>query len=62
MHTAVILLVCAVILVVATLAGAAAGYLARRDDATYPAAIARAATAFAATLTLATVIVPRLAG
>ncbi|MEU4494221.1 hypothetical protein AB0F96_12420 [Streptomyces sp. NPDC023998] len=52
-HTVVILLACALTIVVAALVGAAAGYLARRDHATYPAALTRAAIAFAGTLTLA---------
>ncbi|MGW2748465.1 hypothetical protein [Streptomyces sp. NPDC001450] len=59
-HTAVILLACTVIVVVAALVGAAAGYLARRDHATYPAAVTRAAIAFAGALTLAAVLTTAL--
>ncbi|MET7356207.1 hypothetical protein [Streptomyces mirabilis] len=55
-RTALILLACALTLVVAALVGVGAGYLARRDHATYPTALARAAVAFAATLTLATAL------
>ncbi|GAA4340860.1 hypothetical protein GCM10023086_76760 [Streptomyces venetus] len=53
MNIALVLLTTALVLVVATLAAAGAGKLARLDGATYPAALARAATAFAAFLTLA---------
>lgn len=59
-HTALILLACALTLVVAALTGTGAGYLARRDYATYPTALARAAVAFAATLTLAAAITTAL--
>lgn len=51
---ALILLVTALVVVVAVLAAAVAGKLARLDGATYPAALTRAGIAFAATLTLAT--------
>ncbi|MFJ1877698.1 MULTISPECIES: hypothetical protein [Streptomyces] len=50
------LLTIAFVLVVAVLAAAGAGKLARLDGASYPTAIARAAVCFAATLTLATAI------
>ncbi|WP_316745531.1 hypothetical protein [Streptomyces sp. MK7] len=60
-RTAVITLACAMIVLVAVLVGGAAGYLARRDHATYPAAVARAAFAFAATLTLAAAVASALA-
>jgi len=50
---AVVLLTAALVVVVTLLAAAGAGKLARLEGATYPAALARAATAFAATLTLA---------
>jgi uncharacterized membrane protein (DUF441 family) len=60
-RTALILLACALALVVAALAGTGAGYLARRDHATYPTALSRAAVAFAGTLTLAAAITTALA-
>ncbi|KFZ80195.1 hypothetical protein ED92_22795 [Amycolatopsis sp. MJM2582] len=60
-RTAMVLLACAFTVVVAALIGAAAGYLARRDHATYPAALTRAAIAFAATLTLTSVLTTMLA-
>jgi hypothetical protein len=50
---AVILLTTAFVIVIALLAAAGAGKLARMDGATYPAALTRAATAFAAVITLA---------
>lgn len=53
---AVMVLAMALIVVVAGMIGAAAGYLARRDGASYPAALTRAAAAFAATLMLAAVV------
>jgi hypothetical protein len=43
-------------IVLAITAAAGAGYLSRRDGASYPAAIARAATAFAATVTVAAAV------
>ncbi|MFE5759910.1 hypothetical protein ACFQ7I_40530 [Streptomyces massasporeus] len=52
-HCAVILLVCALVTLTGILTAAAAGYLARRDNASYPAALTRAAVAFAGTLTVA---------
>lgn len=55
-HGVVMVLATAHVVVVATLIAAAAGYLARRDHASYPAALARAATAFAATLMLAAAV------
>lgn len=60
-RTAVIMLVCALTVLVAVLIGGAAGYLARRDHATYPTAVTRAALAFAATLTLAATLTSALA-
>ncbi|MHC3455926.1 hypothetical protein [Streptomyces prasinus] len=54
MNVALILLTTALVLVIALLAAAGAGKLARLDGATYPAALTRAATAFTAVLTLAT--------
>ncbi|MFK0025668.1 hypothetical protein [Streptomyces sp. NPDC090798] len=59
-RTAVIMLACALTVLIAVLIGAAAGYLARRDHATYPAALTRAAFAFAATLTLAATLTTAL--
>ncbi|MFG2916412.1 hypothetical protein ACGF0D_26415 [Kitasatospora sp. NPDC048298] len=50
--TALLALAFVVAVLVAVLAGSAAAYLARLDGATYPAAVTRGATAFAATLTL----------
>ncbi|MFJ6372699.1 hypothetical protein ACIQK5_31515 [Streptomyces virginiae] len=49
----VVLLTAALIVVLALLAATAAGKLARLDGASYPTAITRAATTFAAVLTLA---------
>ncbi|MFJ6895118.1 hypothetical protein [Streptomyces hokutonensis] len=60
-HHAVVLLACALVTLAAVLIGAAAGYLARRDLASYPTAIIRAAVAFTATLTLAAGLVTALA-
>lgn len=60
-HTFLIMIAGALVLVVAALAGAGTGYLARRDRATYPTAVARAAIAFAATLTLAANVTAALA-
>ncbi|MEU2718238.1 hypothetical protein [Streptomyces sp. NPDC007205] len=50
-HIAVVLLAAALVVVLALLAAAAAGTLARLDGATYPAALMRAATTFAAAVT-----------
>ncbi|MGW1954561.1 hypothetical protein ACWCPI_17705 [Streptomyces sp. NPDC001920] len=52
---------CVLVLVVAFLVGGAAGYLARRDGASYPAAVTRAATAFGATLGVVAAVVGALA-
>ncbi|QES47595.1 hypothetical protein DEJ50_06920 [Streptomyces venezuelae] len=60
-RTALVLLSIAVALMTAVLAGAAAGCLARRDRATYPAALSRAGAAFAATLGLAAALTAALA-
>ncbi|MFF3277323.1 hypothetical protein ACFYWU_41345 [Streptomyces chrestomyceticus] len=60
-RTTVIMLACAVTVLVAVLIGGAAGYLARRDHATYCAAVTRAAFAFAAALTLAATAASALA-
>ncbi|WP_405633142.1 hypothetical protein OG933_43910 [Streptomyces sp. NBC_00016] len=61
MKVAVVLLTAALVLVVALLAAAGAGKIARLDGATYPAALTRAATAFAAVLTLAAAVSGALA-
>ncbi|MFD5271755.1 hypothetical protein [Streptomyces sp. NPDC058335] len=58
---AVVLLSIALVLVVALLVAAFAGKLARMDGGTYPAALARAATAFAAVIALAAVVTAALA-
>ncbi|MER6405938.1 hypothetical protein ABT269_20870 [Streptomyces viridosporus] len=55
-HIATVLLAAALVVVFALLTAAAAGTLARLDGATYPAALMRAATTFAAVLTLAAAI------
>ncbi|MFI6933068.1 hypothetical protein [Streptomyces sp. NPDC050287] len=59
-HCAVLLLACALVTLTGILIAAAAGYLARRDHASYPAALTRAAVAFTATLTLAAALVTTL--
>lgn len=53
-NLAVTLLTTALVIVVALLAAAGAGKLARLDGATYPTALTRAATTFTAVITLAT--------
>ncbi|MFJ9679371.1 hypothetical protein ACIRP2_15055 [Streptomyces sp. NPDC101194] len=53
---------CALALLFGTLVGMGAGYLARRDGASYPAAAGRAAAAFAATLMLASAMTAALCG
>ncbi|MER7467673.1 hypothetical protein [Streptomyces sp. NPDC097981] len=60
MIVAIVLLTTALVIVVALLAGTAAGKLARMDGATYPTALTRAATTFAAVITLATVVTTAL--
>ncbi|MFI5534728.1 hypothetical protein ACIA8O_39965 [Kitasatospora sp. NPDC051853] len=60
MNPTTVLLVLAVVVLFALLAAAGAGVLARLDGATYPAAIARAATTFTAVLALATAITAAL--
>ena len=57
----VVLLTTALVIIVALLAAAGAGKLARMDGATYPAALTRAATAFAAVITLAASVTAALA-
>ncbi|MFD9335491.1 hypothetical protein ACFWBF_13960 [Streptomyces sp. NPDC060028] len=56
-----LLLTAALVFVFALLAAAAAGKLARLDGAGYPAALTRAAAAFASVLTLAAVLIGALA-
>jgi hypothetical protein len=58
---AVILLTAALVIVFALLAAVGAGKLARLDGATYPAALMRAATTFAAVVTLAAALTGALA-
>ncbi|MFI1629060.1 hypothetical protein ACH4YO_33830 [Streptomyces noursei] len=58
---AVVLLTFALVVVFALLVSVVAGALARLDGATYPAALMRAATAFAAVLTLAAALAGALA-
>ncbi|OLT25313.1 hypothetical protein BJF83_23205 [Nocardiopsis sp. CNR-923] len=55
-----LVLACALVTITAVLAGVGAAYLARRDGASYPKAIGRAATTAAATLTLAAVLTTAL--
>jgi hypothetical protein len=57
----VVLITAALVIVLALLAAAAAGKLARMDGATYPTALMRAATTFAAFLTLAAALTGALA-
>ncbi|MGW6455195.1 hypothetical protein ACWF94_04585 [Streptomyces sp. NPDC055078] len=58
---AVVLITATLVVVLALLAAAGAGKLARMDGATYPVAVTRAAVAFAATLTLAAALTGALA-
>ncbi|MFF0383515.1 hypothetical protein [Streptomyces sp. NPDC004286] len=58
---AVVLLTTALVIVVALLAAAGTGKLARMEGATYPTALNRAAAAFAAVLTLAATVTAALA-
>ncbi|MFB7248309.1 hypothetical protein ACFCYX_38350 [Streptomyces populi] len=60
MAIAVVLLTLGLVIIVALLVAAGAGKLARMDGATYPAALTRAATAFAAVITLAAAITAAL--
>ncbi len=60
-HIAIVLLATALVVVLALLTAAAAGTLARLDGATYPTALMRAATTFAASLTLAAAVTGALA-
>ncbi|WAZ26595.1 hypothetical protein STRCI_008189 [Streptomyces cinnabarinus] len=61
MSVAVVLLTVALVIVVALLAAAGTGKLARLDGATYPTALARAATAFGAVITLAAAVTAAIA-
>ncbi|MFG3274899.1 hypothetical protein [Streptomyces luteogriseus] len=56
MNVAVTLLTTALVLVVALMAAAGAGKLARLDGATYPIALTRAAVTFAAVVTFAATV------
>ncbi|MFD3997125.1 hypothetical protein [Streptomyces sp. NPDC058583] len=56
MVLAILLLTVTIIIVIAVLAAAGAGKLARLDGTTYPTALARAAVAFAAVITLAVAV------
>ncbi|MFG2318957.1 hypothetical protein [Streptomyces tendae] len=56
----VVLIATAMILILALLTAVGAGKLARLDGASYPAALTRAAVAFAGTLTLAAAITAAL--
>lgn len=62
MNLALVLLTTAVVLVIALLAAAGAGKLARLDGATYPTALTRAALTFTAVLTLAAAVTAALTG
>ncbi|MFF4403337.1 hypothetical protein ACFY2W_20310 [Streptomyces sp. NPDC001262] len=57
LRAGLILIGCVLITLLAVLISGAAGYLARRDRATYPQALTRAAIAFATTLTLAATLI-----
>ncbi|MFC8872760.1 hypothetical protein ACFUAC_34800 [Streptomyces sp. NPDC057148] len=61
MTVAVVLLTTAFVTVVALLAAAGAGKLARMDNASYPAALTRAAATFVTVITLAAVVAGTLA-
>ncbi|WP_405919479.1 hypothetical protein [Streptomyces longwoodensis] len=58
----IVLFTAALVIVLALLAAAGTGKLARLDGATYPAALMRAAAAFTAVLTLATALTGTLVG
>ncbi|MEU4498921.1 hypothetical protein AB0F96_37135 [Streptomyces sp. NPDC023998] len=58
---AVIVLGMALVVVVASMTAAGAGYLARRDGASYPAALMRAAKTFATMLMVAAAVTAALA-
>ncbi|WP_327389110.1 MULTISPECIES: hypothetical protein [unclassified Streptomyces] len=59
-HLAALLLTIAVVVICATLIAVAAGVLAHLDGATLPSALNRAATTFAAVLTLAAAVTAAL--
>lgn len=61
MTVAVVLLTIADLIVVALLAAVGAGKLARLDGATYPAALARAATVFAGAITISVAVIGTVA-
>ncbi|MFF2949820.1 hypothetical protein ACFVVU_00510 [Kitasatospora sp. NPDC057965] len=61
MTVAVVILATALVFVVALLAAAGVGKLARMDGATYPAALTRAAAAFTTIITLAATVTAALA-
>ncbi|WP_328843017.1 hypothetical protein [Streptomyces sp. NBC_00258] len=61
MTVAIALLTTTLVIIIALLAAVGAGKLARMDGATYPAALTRAATAFATVITLATAVTGALA-
>ncbi|WP_392968498.1 hypothetical protein [Streptomyces sp. LN245] len=61
MTVAVALLITALVIVITLMTAAGAATLARLDGATYPTAIIRAATAFAAVITLAAVVTAAIA-
>ncbi|GGZ89704.1 hypothetical protein GCM10010371_56980 [Streptomyces subrutilus] len=61
MTVAVVLLTTALVTVVALLAAAGTGKLARMDNASYPTALTRAATTFATVITLAAAVTGPLA-
>ncbi|MFE4922637.1 hypothetical protein [Streptomyces sp. NPDC056661] len=52
-----VLLGCVLAVLIAALLGAAAGYLARRDEASYPRALSTAGAAFATTLVVMAAVV-----
>lgn len=58
---AIVVFSAVLIVLLSLLVAAAAGKFARLDGATYPAAMTRAATAFAATLTLAAAVTGAIA-
>ncbi|MFE2581266.1 hypothetical protein [Streptomyces sp. NPDC059378] len=60
MTVAVVVLAIAVVLLVALLSAVGAGTLARMDGATWPTAFTRAATTFAAVITLAAAVTAAL--
>ncbi|MBT1098043.1 hypothetical protein [Streptomyces sp. Tu102] len=61
MNVVAVLLAVALVIVMALLAAAVAGKLARMDGVSYPTALTRAATAFAAVITLAAAVTGALA-